>query len=204
VRARTLLALAAAAVLVAGVSVGPVNRIAETRLFAVHMAQHLVVGDLAPLLVVVAAGARAPRIPPLLALAAWAASLYAWHAPAVYEAALAHDAVHALQHVCFFLAGAALWRAVLGPSSLPWRLACLAAAGILSAVLGNVFLWSARAFYAPYVDAPALWGLSPVEDQRLGGAIMLGEGTVVVVAVFAWVALRWLAEGDERRDLAAR
>lgn len=189
-------------------SVGPLNRIAETRLFSVHMAQHLVVADLAPLVLVLGLRTvpRPFRVHPLAALALWAGSLYAWHLPVLYDAALRHEATHALQHTSFFLGGVLLWALVVGPSTLHtgWRLACVLAAGFLSAVLGNVFLWSGHAFYEPYVAAPRLWGLSPVDDQQIGGAVMLGEGTVVMLAVFAWLFVRWLAENERREDLPAR
>jgi cytochrome c oxidase assembly factor CtaG len=195
-----LAASTAAFALAALASVGPWNRVAETRLFSVHMALHLVVADLGPLLLAAALPSvpRLVRLHPLAVLGLWTASLYAWHLPVLYDAALRHEWAHALQHVSFFAAGVLLWTTVLARTDLQlgWRLSAVLGAGILSAVLGNVFLWAGHAFYEPYVDAPRLWGLSAVEDQRLGGALMLGEGMLVMLAAFAWIALRWLGEAD--------
>ena len=97
------------------------------------MAQHVLIGELAPLAIV--AGLTGPLLRPLLAyhwvqrlrvlahpLVAWplwALNLYLWHLPFLYEAALGHDCVHALEHVSFFTAGALFWAPVLEPLPAP-------------------------------------------------------------------------------------
>jgi cytochrome c oxidase assembly factor CtaG len=183
---------------VVAVSIGPVNRIAVTRLFSVHMGQHVVLLDLAPLVLALAfAGMTGlARVHPLPVLILWTASLYAWHIPRLYDAALRHAAVHGLQHVCFLGTGVLLWSAVLGSRPVGWRLGSVAAAGLASAVLGNVFLWAGHSFFTPYVEAPRLWGLSALTDQRLGGVVMLAEGSLVMVGAAAWIVLRWAAEPE--------
>src|SRR3954465_3713434 len=108
--------------------VSPIDSIGEERLFSVHMLQHLLIGDLAPLLL--ALGLSGPLLRPLLAprpvqrlqvltyplvaLPLWALNLALWHLPALYDAALEHPLVHALQHVCFLAAGLLLWSTLLG------------------------------------------------------------------------------------------
>ena len=105
----------------------PVDQIGEERLFSVHMLQHLMLGDLAPLLAVL--GLSGPLLRPVLALPfasrlrllahplvalpLWAANLYAWHVPRLYDAALAHPAIHATEHACFYAGGLLLWSAIL-------------------------------------------------------------------------------------------
>src|SRR5688572_8660133 len=97
----------------------PIAAIGERELFSFHMLQHVLIGDLAPLAML--AGLTGPMLRPLLALRTverlrvlahpavalpiWAANLYVWHVPALYEAAVTHSAVHALEHVCFVTAG---------------------------------------------------------------------------------------------------
>ena len=190
--------MAGALALVVTVSIGPVNRIAETRLFFVHMGQHVVLLDLVPLLVALAfAGpTRLTSVHPLPFVLLWTISLYSWHLPRLYDAALHHESVHVLQHVCFLGTGVLLWSAVLGKRPVGWRLGCVASAGLASAVHGNVFLWAGHAFYRPNVEAPRLWGLSALTDQRLGGVVMLGEGSVVMLGAVAWIVLRWAAEPE--------
>ena len=107
---RLLLGVGVALLLVAVFS--PLASWGEHRSFAAHMAQHLLLGDLAPLAFAVAF-AGVGTLHPLLALAAWAANLIAWHVPVVYEAALHHEWVHVLQHLALFAAGGVLWGAVL-------------------------------------------------------------------------------------------
>jgi cytochrome c oxidase assembly factor CtaG len=199
--------------------VTPIDSIGEERLFSVHMVQHLLIGDLAPLFLVL--GLTRPLLRPLLvpravqrlrilthplvALPLWAANLWAWHLPRLYDAALDHAAVHALQHLCFLAAGMLLWTALLGLLPGPrWygrgaQLASLGFVWFAGAGLANIFLWSDRAFYARYVHAPRTWGLSAVADQRAGGGVMLVEMTIVVATVFVVLGLRWLEEAEQQQ-----
>jgi cytochrome c oxidase assembly factor CtaG len=205
--------------------VTPVDSIGEERLFSVHMAQHLMIGDLAPLLL--ALGLSGPLLRPLLApravqrarvlthplvaLPLWAANLWVWHLPRLYDAALEHGAVHALQHACFLTGGFLLWTALLGLLPGPrWfgrgaRLGALALVWVAGTALANVFLWSGRPYYPPYVEAPRTWGLSALADQRAGGGVMLLEMMFVGAVVFVVLGLRWLEEAERRqRQLEAR
>src|SRR4051794_16666130 len=153
------------------------------------MAEHLVIGDLAPLLVVL--GCSGPILAPLLSLRAvarlrwithpvaafalWAANLYAWHLSVAYQGALRHDLVHALEHACFFGFGALLWMPLFGPLPKPeWfgnaaRLGYILAVRLTGAVLANVFVWSGTVFYG-YYDRP---GVSALADQSAAGGIMM-------------------------------
>jgi putative membrane protein len=176
----------------------PVDSIGEERLFSVHMFQHLLIGDLAPLLL--ALGLSGPLLRPLLA------PLWLWHLPRLYDAALEHQPVHALQHTCFLAGGLLLWSTLLGLLPGPrWygvgaRLASLGLVWLVGAGLANVFLWSNRAYYEPYVDAPRTWGLSAISDQRAGGGVMLVEMMLVGAVVFVVLGLRWLEEAERRQQ----
>src|SRR4051794_6575545 len=95
--------------------------------FSTHMLQHLLLGDLGPLFVVIGLTAplrrprRALHIPthPFVALPVWAAALVCWHLTPLYDAALRHEALHALQHLTFFLAATLLWAAIVEPLTGP-------------------------------------------------------------------------------------
>jgi putative membrane protein len=192
---RGIVLAACALVVVLFAALSPLADLGEEKLFSAHMIQHLLVGDIAPLLLALALGARAAVLHPLAALLAWCGALALWHAPRLYDEALGNEWVHQLQHLTFFLAGLLLWGAILGEhSSVGWRIGAVAGVGLAGLVLGNVFLWAGDVIYTPYETAPRAWGLSPLADQELGGAIMLAEGAAVTIAVLAWLLLAALAE----------
>ena len=202
----------------------PLDELGEEQFFFAHMLQHVILGDLAPLLIV--AGLTGPILRPVLALPAidrlrvlahplvalpiWALNLYVWHVPALYEAALHHSSVHALQHVLFAASGGLMWAAVLETLPGPeWfgtgaKLGYIAVVRALETVLGNVFLWSGTVFYDPYVHEVDRWGISPLQDQGLAGTVMMVEGSLVTLGALAWLFLRLAKEGELRQELLER
>jgi putative membrane protein len=214
-----LVAFASALLALLVAVVSPIDSIGEERLFSVHMAQHLLIGDVAPLLGVV--GLSGPLLRPLLAprpvqrlrvlahplvaLPLWGADLWLWHWPSLYDAALRNDLVHSLEHLCFFTGGTLLWTALLGLLPGPrWfgaggRLAALGFVWLVGVSLANVFLFSGHEYYPPYVHAPRTWGFSPLGDQRAGGGVMLVEMMFVGAIVFVVLGLRWFGEAERRQ-----
>jgi putative membrane protein len=202
----------------------PIAAIGEEELFSFHMLQHVLIGDLAPLCLL--GGLSGPMLRPLLALRPierlralanpivalpiWAANLYLWHVPFLYEAAVGHSTVHALEHTCFFTAGLIVWLPVLETLPAPeWfgtgpKLAYIAAVRVVETVLGNVFVWSGSVFYGVYARGDELWGVSPLEDQGLAGAVMMIEGSIVTIVALAWLFLRMAQEGELRQELLER
>ncbi len=195
----------------------------DDQLVWVHMAQHLVLGDLAALLIVL--GLTGPLLQPLLAtrglgwlrvlghpavaLPLWLADLYLWHVPALYEAALSSQAVHALEHACFVGFGIAMWMALLGPLPKPdWfgngaRLIYVIVVRFGGAVLANVLLWSGSALYPDYAAGEAAHGISPLADQGAAGVVMMIEQGLVTLGLFAWLFFR-AARAERRAPGAAR
>jgi cytochrome c oxidase assembly factor CtaG len=196
---RLLLGLGVALLVVAVFS--PLAAWGENRSFAAHMAQHLLLGDLAPLVLAIAF-AGAASLHPAIALPVWSANLVVWHVPVVYEAALHHDAVHVVQHLALFAGGLVLWMSVLSPRwSIPARLGAVAGMMLVSLALSTVLLWWPRVIYSTYRDAHTLGGMSPVSDQRLGGGLMLLEGSIAAFAVAGWLILQLLREESVRPAL---
>jgi putative membrane protein len=212
-------ALGIATLLVAFVS--PVHALGE-QLFTFHMVQHVLIGDLAPLALL--AGLTGPILRPALAvlhrlrflahpavaLPLWALNLYLWHVPFLYEAAVRHEAVHALEHFCFFTGGLIMWLPVLETLPAPeWfgtgaKLGYIVVVRLVETVLGNVFFWSGTVFYSVYDHHAALWGLSALEDQNTAGAVMMIEGSIVTLVALAWLFLRMASEGELRQQLLER
>jgi len=202
----------------------PVAEIGEEELFSFHMAQHLVIGDLAPLCLL--AGLTGPLLRPLLALPGvmrlrvlsnpflalpiWAANLAFWHVPTLYEAAVENGAVHALEHTAFFAAGIVLWLPVLETLPAPeWfgtgaKLAYIVGVRLVATLIGNVFVWGGAPFYDVYETGDDYLGLSPSGDQSLAGSLMMLEGSLVTIVAIAWLFLRMAQEGEIRQDLIER
>jgi len=193
----------------------------DDELLAWHMIQHLVMADLAALLIVL--GLTGPVLQPLLglpvigrlrvlsnplvALPLWIANLFLWHAPVLYQAAIASAPVHALQHACFVGFGIGMWLALLGPLPSPsWfgnaaRLGYVLIVRLAGTLLANVFIWSGTVFYPDYAAGEAQHGVSALNDQGIAGSIMMVEGSIVTIALFAWLFLRAAAEGERRQEL---
>ena len=214
-----LFALGIALLLIAVSS--PIATVGEEELFSFHMAQHLLLGDLAPLCLL--AGLTGPLLRPILALPGamrlrvfanplvalpvWAVNLVVWHLPFFYEAAVRSSAVHALEHIAFFSAGIVLWLPILETLPAPeWfgtgaKLGYIVGVRLIATVIGNVFIWGGSPFYKVYENGDDYLGLSPTADQSLAGSIMMLEGSLVTIVALAWLFLRMAQEGEVRQEL---
>jgi cytochrome c oxidase assembly factor CtaG len=211
---------AAGILLITAGLVSPLAHMGGELLWA-HMAQHLLIGDVAALLIVL--GLTGPLLQPLLAirtidrlrvlahplvaLPLWAASLYVWHIPALYQATLTSEPLHALQHGSFIGFGILMWMPLVGPLPVPsWfgiggKLLYLLGVRFAGTVLGNVFMWSNSVFYPDYGPGEADFGISPLSDQGTAGVIMTIEGGLITLGVMAWLFLKWAQQDTERQDL---
>jgi cytochrome c oxidase assembly factor CtaG len=186
-----------------------------------HMAQHVLMADLATLLMVL--GLTGPLLQPVLAtriahrlrvlahpvvaFALWAIDLYVWHLPVLYQAAVNHQPMHALQHASFVTFGFTMWLALLGPLPQPeWfgngaKLLYIVAVRLTGALLGNIFLWSGSVFYPDYRPGQASWHLTPLQDQGAAGTIMMIESSIVTVVLLGWLFVKTARESEERQQL---
>lgn len=198
----------------------PIARLADDLVY-MHMVEHLLIGDLAALLLVI--GLTGPILQPILkirglhwlqaisapwiAFPLWATDLVVWHLSGPYDAVLSSPPLHALQHACFLAFGMLMWMPVFGPLPKPswWRnaapLGYVIAVRLFSAAFGNVLIWSGTAFYGDYASGEAARGVSPLTDQGIAGAIMMGEGMLVTLGVIVWLFLRTAREVEQRQRL---
>jgi cytochrome c oxidase assembly factor CtaG len=190
-------------------------------LLSAHMVEHLLVGDVGALLIVL--GLTGPLLAPILrvglfdrlralahpavAFPLWALDLYLWHLPVLYQAALRHSGVHALEHAMFLGFGVNMWMCLFGPLPMPrWfgnlgKLVYIIAVRLAGTVLGNLFLWSGTVFYPFYLHGDARFRISPLADQNVAGAIMMVEESILTLCLFCWLFLRAAREGEERQGL---
>jgi cytochrome c oxidase assembly factor CtaG len=200
--------------------VSPLAHISD-ELFLAHMLEHLLLADLGALLLVL--GLTGPLLQPVLsapglrwlrflahpvvALTLWTVNFYLWHLPVLYQGAVEHDAVHALQHILFVSFGIGMWMALLGPLPKPaWfgngaKIGYIVAVRLIQSVLANALLWSGGVLYPRYAAGEASWGITPTNDQSAAGAIMMIEGSFVTIGLFCWLFLRAARESEEKQSL---
>jgi cytochrome c oxidase assembly factor CtaG len=217
--------------------VSPLDYIGEEYLLSAHMLQHVVIGDLAVALAVVAL--RGPltffllpavvlgRLAKLdwlrsglrvlldakVAFVLWAVVIAAWHVPAAYDYALTHQVVHDLEHLSFVVVGTLVWIQLVDPArrrelGLTGKLALAIALFAAGQILADVLIFAMRPLYPSYADQPdRLLGLSPLQDQRLAGLVMMGEqlltlGTFVALLLIVQHRRLFHPPEDERRVAA--
>ena len=137
--------------------------------------------------------------------AAWlihALVLWAWHIPSLFQATLDNDFIHGLQHASFLFSALLFWWAVLHgrQRALGYGVAVLYmfTTALHSGLLGALLTFATSLWYPAYAGTTASWGLTPVEDQQLGGLIMwIPAGLVYVVAGLILFAA-WLRESENR------
>jgi putative membrane protein len=129
--------------------------------------------------------------------AAWllhAIVLWAWHFPALFQASLADDVVHAVQHFSFLASALLFWSFSIAPNSqLQMRYGAavmyLLTTAIHTGILGALLTFSPRTWYPAYSATTEAWGLTALQDQQLGGLIMwVPAGFVFVFAGLAVAA----------------
>ncbi len=217
------LAFAGAMLALLAALASPIDGLGDDYLFSAHMVQHVLLGDIAPLLLLLSLSrvimrpatrrlqrverALGPLASPAAFIVLWLGLMYMWHIPALYDAAVESPALHLLEHACFFTAGLALWWPLIQPVPMRRRLtgmqpiAYIASAKAGLAALGLLLTWSSTALYPYYEQTPRIWGLSPVDDQNVGGVIMMVEQsfTLVLVLVFLFVRMLTRSEAEEVR-----
>ena len=143
-------------------------------------------------------GWRGPWLLLTAPLCAWilhALVLWLWHVPAAFEAALANDGVHALQHASFLIAALIYWWSVfgLGPERHGGAaMASLFTTMVHTGALGALLTLSSVPWYPSYAGRTLAFGLDPLEDQQLGGLVMWIPAGAAYVACGLATAARWL------------
>lgn len=150
---------------------------------------------------------------PLFVWLLYAVTLWVWHLPRLYEAALADPLVHDLQHLGFLVSAGLLWWVVLSPMG---RLRLNRGAAMLylfttmlhGSALGVLITLSPRMWYPYYAGTAAAWGLTGLEDQQVAGVLMWMPACLVYIGLAAFIFTIWLreseAEGRRLERYAAR
>ncbi|HEY2882229.1 MAG TPA: cytochrome c oxidase assembly protein [Pirellulales bacterium] len=200
-------------------------------LLSVHMVQHLILMMVSPLVLWISAP-QLPLLwglpkeirrywvlplvhwKPLRQLCGWVthplgawiiyvAATWLWHLPPIYEAALANDAWHKLQHACFLTSGLIFWYPVVQPfparaSWSAWLLVpYLLLADIQNTLLSAWLTFSDQPLYPFYQTMPRVAGASALDDQAAAGVVMWVPGSIVFLLPLVWIGLRQMQVGKK-------
>jgi cytochrome c oxidase assembly factor CtaG len=139
---------------------------------------------------------------PFVAWVIHAVALWSWHVPVLFEAVLHNELVHTAQHLSFLLSALLFWWALIHGRQgwMGYGAAALYVftTSLHSGLLGALLTFSRSVWYPSYIGLTGSWGLTPLEDQQLGGLIMwIPAGVLYAIAGLALVA-GWLREAETR------
>ncbi len=183
--------------------VSPIDILADKYLFSAHIVQHLVLALVVPPLLI--AGMPPLTLPVLPASVSWslgAGAMLFWHIPVFFNAALANDALHIVQHLSFLATGTIFWWPILQRQFQPLTaISYLFGACLACSVLGAALTFARSGLYPAYLNPgdplgwlPAIrgtWGLDPKADQQLGGLLMWVPGCFVYLSAILMTVARW-------------
>lgn len=205
--------------------VSPVDGLGD-QLLLMHMVQHILLLDLAPILLILGLTKgllrpvtrrihtlerrAGPLAHPAAAVIAYAGFMWLWHIPAMYDAALHHSGIHVIEHLCFAGAGSLYWWHLLSPIRSRLRLGGMGPIGymvstkLLVGILGIALAFAPNAFYPFYEHHPHYWGLTPGQDQNIAGLLMALEQSVVMGIALVYLFVSMLAESEREAQRSER
>jgi putative membrane protein len=165
-------------------------------LFSARAVHHLLLIAIAAPLLAIALPARRPLHPGIPFVLA-TMTLWVWHLPVAYDAALGNMAVYWVMQATLLGTSLVFWQSVLHPGqAVGSALAGAFGAYLQMALLGALLTFAPSQLYAIHAFAPVNWGLSPLEDQQLGGLIMWVPGGLPYLVILALLARRgWRTMG---------
>jgi putative membrane protein len=200
----------------------PLDTIADDYLDSVHMVQHVLLGFVAPPLLLLGLSpgmvARLVRVPglravtePVPAQVIAGATMIVWHLPALYDATLYSEGLHVTEHLTFIAAGVVMYWPMLQATSAHARWQMSPGAKLLYMLVATLpqdgvalaLIFSRVPFYEYYTHAPRLIAaLDPLTDQTVAGAVLMtfGKATIAVAAIAVFI--RWFGadhDSDEAR-----
>lgn len=199
----------------------PLDTLGDRYLFSAHMIQHMLLILIMPPLLLLGLPAALVRTwlatPPVRRIEqvlrrpviAWLlgmGTLWLWHLPALYNAALSNENIHIVEHLCFMIAATIFWWPVVAPidEARPMPLITvgyLFLAMLASGILGIILTFATPGLYPAYLHPPDQlgilpllrdsWGLTPAVDQQLGGLFMWVPSGLVYIAAAMVILARW-------------
>jgi len=220
-----LLLLAGGVLAVLGALISPLDSLGD-QMMVFHMAQHMLLLDIAPILLILALTKGLLRpvtrrlhaieqragylAHPAFAVILYVGLLWLWHIPALYDRAQGNGALHALEHLCFFSAGGLYWWHLLSPIRTGMRLGGLgpvvymASTKLFVGLLGIALAFAPHVIYPFYAHRPHYLGLAPLQDQSMAGLVMALEQSIVMGTALVVLFVQMLAESEREAQRAER
>jgi putative membrane protein len=205
--------------------ISPIDALGE-QILAMHMVQHVLLLDVAPILLILGltkvllrpATRRIHAIEqrvgflaaPLFAVFLYTAAMWVWHVPALYDAAAEHSVVHVLEHLSFTGAGFLYWWHLLSPVSTRLRregttpIVYMVSTKVTVGFLGILLTFAPNAVFSYYENQPEYWGLNADADQALAGVIMAIEQSIVMGIALVVLFTRMLAQSEREEQRKER
>jgi len=206
--------VAALAVLVVSLN-GPIHDLSDYYLFLIHMLQHLLLTLLFPPLLIFGTPGwllkpllrpewvrRTGRFltHPVVAGGLFTFAVAAWHTTPLYDLMMRSHDVHIATHLLFIVTGVIMWWPVMSqveevpPLPLGARMLYLFLVSIPMQAVAAIITFADEPLYTWYVAAARTWGLSPLDDQKLGGLLMWVPGNLWMFGAIAILFFRWARE----------
>ena len=204
---------------------GWLHDLSDYYLFSAHMLQHLLLAlVIAPLMIMGAPGwmlrpalsirwiraAARSVTSPWRAFAIFNVVLAGWHLPPLYNLAMAHHPVHIAQHLMFLVASVLMWWPILSPLpelprlAYPMQMLYLFLMSIPMSIVAVYIALADSVLYPAYASAPRIWGISPMQDQLIGGLIMWIPGGLFFFAIISVIFFRWQQHGGDETIAGAQ
>jgi putative membrane protein len=203
----------------------PVDNLSD-EMFLMHMIQHVLVLDIAPVLgllgftkallrpitrIVHDVESSVPWLAsPFLAAALYAGDMWAWHIPGPYDYAITHPVVHVLEHMSYLIVGSMYWWHLISPTRKRGRLTgmmtvvYMLSTKVLVGGLAMGIGFDPHIIYTYYAHFPKFWGLSARADQGVGGLIMATEQSIVMGSALAYLFIKALADSEKEEQRRER
>jgi cytochrome c oxidase assembly factor CtaG len=199
----------------------PIDVLAEQS-FTFHMAQHMLLLDLVPIFCILGLNkillrpatrrlqalerSLGPLMNPWVAVVLYIFTMWAWHVPAAYDAALENATVHVLEHICFLSVGFLYWWQLLSPIRSRFRggamgpLAYMVSTKVGVGLLGILLTFAPNPLYPYYETREGIFGLSAGVDQQIGGELMALEQTIVMGIALAYLLFRAIEQSEREQE----
>ncbi len=196
---------------------GPMHDLSDYYLFSAHMVQHLLLTLLLPPLLIAgtpgwllrpllqrrAVGGVARLLTrPVVAALLYSVTIALWHLTPFYELMMRNHDVHIATHLMFIVAATIFWWPVMSPAPELPRLGSgmgmlyLFLVGIPMQIVAAMITLADEVLYPWYAVAPRTWGLTPLEDQQLGGLLMWVPGNLWMFLAIGVLFMLWARESE--------